>query len=165
MSHFSNGGKTAVCSTSPMIVKRSAMQPNTSFLGSSGGTSFATGFPFLVMTTGVRYFLTSSITRRHRALNSPAGIVFMVSSMGSWSRPYDHDSIGSYHGGCRNARGAPRQQRAESVRSEEHTSELQSRSDTVCRLLLEKKKRSRVVRSTKSRPTSPVSHTIGTPLG
>src|SRR3989440_9155320 len=28
-----------------------------------------------------------------------------------------------------------------SVRSEEHTSELQSRSDLVCRLLLEKKKR------------------------
>src|SRR5206468_11592946 len=29
---------------------------------------------------------------------------------------------------------------AEEVRSEEHTSELQSRSDLVCRLLLEKKK-------------------------
>src|SRR5206468_11939934 len=31
--------------------------------------------------------------------------------------------------------------RAGSARSEEHTSELQSRSDLVCRLLLEKKKR------------------------
>src|SRR2546428_4512371 len=31
------------------------------------------------------------------------------------------------------------------VRSEEHTSELQSRSDLVCRLLLEKKKRNRQV--------------------
>src|SRR2546421_6154729 len=30
---------------------------------------------------------------------------------------------------------------AESPRSEEHTSELQSRSDLVCRLLLEKKKK------------------------
>src|SRR2546428_2914336 len=30
--------------------------------------------------------------------------------------------------------------RAEDARSEEHTSELQSRSDLVCRLLLEKKK-------------------------
>src|SRR2546421_8394507 len=29
------------------------------------------------------------------------------------------------------------------IRSEEHTSELQSRSDLVCRLLLEKKKKSR----------------------
>src|SRR2546421_3644277 len=41
------------------------------------------------------------------------------------------------------ARGAPRRSRAHSHglgRSEEHTSELQSRSDLVCRLLLEKKK-------------------------
>src|SRR5207247_4728324 len=33
------------------------------------------------------------------------------------------------------------------TRSEEHTSELQSRVDLVCRLLLEKKKRSIIVRS------------------
>src|SRR2546421_4563387 len=33
-----------------------------------------------------------------------------------------------------------REGRARPVRSEEHTSELQSRSDLVCRLLLEKKK-------------------------
>src|SRR2546430_3061914 len=107
ISHLSIGGRTGD-STSPRIFIVPAMQPNTSFLGSSGGTSFATGFPFLVMTTGVRYFLTSSITRRHRALNSPAGIVFKVSSMGSWSQHYD--------------------------RSEEHTSELQSQSNLVCRL-------------------------------
>src|SRR5260221_6316124 len=36
----------------------------------------------------------------------------------------------------------------EDVRSEEHTSELQSHSDLVCRLLLEKKKKKIVVRST-----------------
>src|SRR5881409_3229106 len=114
ISHLSIGGRTGD-STSPRIFIVPAMQPNTSFLGSSGGTSLAPGFPFLVMTTGVRYFLTSSITRRHRALNSPAGIVFMVSSMGSWSRPYDHDSIGSYHGGQECSRRAPVQQRAESV--------------------------------------------------
>src|SRR2546421_6599268 len=35
---------------------------------------------------------------------------------------------------------SPRDRRALLVRSEEHTSELQSRSDLVCRLLLEKKK-------------------------
>jgi hypothetical protein len=46
-----------------------AMQPKTSVAGSSGGTSLATGHPFLVITTGVRYFFTSSITRKHRALN------------------------------------------------------------------------------------------------
>src|SRR5438105_15433194 len=35
----------------------------------------------------------------------------------------------------------PRSCRGESLRSEEHTSELQSRVDLVCRLLLEKKKK------------------------
>src|SRR5438874_3367216 len=34
--------------------------------------------------------------------------------------------------------------RARNVRSEEHTSELQSRRELVCRLLLEKKKRERI---------------------
>src|SRR2546421_3751273 len=33
------------------------------------------------------------------------------------------------------------------TRSEEHTSELQSRSDLVCRLLLEKKKKKRIIKS------------------
>src|SRR5712664_4575049 len=41
----------------------------------------------------------------------------------------------------RPARLRRRQQRPGPVRSEEHTSELQSRSDVVCRLLLEKKKK------------------------
>src|SRR5947207_7550286 len=41
------------------------------------------------------------------------------------------------------------------VRSEEHTSELQSHSDLVCRLLLEKKNRSAVRRATsRSHPRS-----------
>src|SRR2546421_3677797 len=36
-------------------------------------------------------------------------------------------------------------------RSEEHTSELQSRSDLVCRLLLEKKKKKKMARGARSR--------------
>src|SRR3712207_7625998 len=40
------------------------------------------------------------------------------------------------------ARLRPRRQRAHEERSEEHTSELQSRQYLVCRLLLEKKKKS-----------------------
>src|SRR6266576_4867607 len=42
----------------------------------------------------------------------------------------------------RNVRGVPRREAAHlrALRSEEHTSELQSRRDLVCRLLLEKKK-------------------------
>src|SRR5947207_12430478 len=38
-------------------------------------------------------------------------------------------------------KGAARLARKHQVRSEEHTSELQSHSDLVCRLLLEKKKK------------------------
>src|SRR5437588_11369752 len=40
------------------------------------------------------------------------------------------------------ARSAPRCRRNRTARSEEHTSELQSHSDLVCRLLLEKKNNS-----------------------
>src|SRR2546421_1528050 len=46
------------------------------------------------------------------------------------------------HGEAR-ARADREMRRAQRVRSEEHTSELQSRSDLVCRLLLEKKKKER----------------------
>src|SRR5206468_10479172 len=41
----------------------------------------------------------------------------------------------------RRAKGPRRDRRLDPDRSEEHTSELQSRSDLVCRLLLEKKKK------------------------
>src|SRR2546421_5140610 len=40
----------------------------------------------------------------------------------------------------------------EALRSEEHTSELQSRSDLVCRLLLEKKKKKKNQESTSQMP-------------
>src|SRR2546421_12286965 len=44
---------------------------------------------------------------------------------------------------CLRTSGAPGRDRSRRARrSEEHTSELQSRSDLVCRLLLEKKKKS-----------------------
>src|SRR2546422_3104928 len=42
-------------------------------------------------------------------------------------------------------------------RSEEHTSELQSRLHLVCRLLLEKKKRTKGERPNNQQPASPVS--------
>src|SRR5260221_3855350 len=45
-------------------------------------------------------------------------------------------------GSFRSASSRLRSQRSWSIRSEEHTSELQSHSDIVCRLLLEKKKTS-----------------------
>src|SRR5438874_2922464 len=43
--------------------------------------------------------------------------------------------------GPRLGRAAPRAEEVDKDRSEEHTSELQSRRDLVCRLLLEKKKK------------------------
>src|SRR2546421_5730307 len=49
--------------------------------------------------------------------------------------------------------GAHRRRRepgAAAARSEEHTSELQSRSDLVCRLLLEKKKKRRLLTQIRS---------------
>src|SRR5260221_10243083 len=53
-----------------------------------------------------------------------------------------------------NRKGTERGPRAAAValsdRSEEHTSELQSHSDLVCRLLLEKKKKKKDYRSAKS---------------
>src|SRR2546421_5511181 len=44
------------------------------------------------------------------------------------------------------------------ARSEEHTSELQSRSDLVCRLLLEKKKKHNTTNPRTSHPDHPLSH-------
>src|SRR2546428_8888297 len=49
------------------------------------------------------------------------------------------------------------QAKANASRSEEHTSELQSRSDLVCRLLLEKKKIKRTVVSAMHSPSPAVS--------
>src|SRR5438034_1454674 len=48
--------------------------------------------------------------------------------------------IVSNHGGRQLDRALPTALALPAVRSEEHTSELQSHSDLVCRLLLEKKK-------------------------
>src|SRR5688572_32692919 len=49
-------------------------------------------------------------------------------------------------GGSRGLEGGARGARGESHRSEEHTSELQSQSNLVCRLLLEKKKKKKTNR-------------------
>src|SRR2546430_9413584 len=46
-----------------------------------------------------------------------------------------------------NRRHEPRDERAHPGRSEEHTSELQSQSNLVCRLLLEKKKKRYITRT------------------
>src|SRR3712207_8003860 len=64
----------------------------------------------------------------------------------------DGDALGHRRDGRRDLRGrAPRarahRRRRQDHRSEEHTSELQSRQYLVCRLLLEKKKKSTTLNS------------------
>src|SRR6476620_12620880 len=54
-----------------------------------------------------------------------------------------HDALPISAPRCRRRRGRPCEGRAGARRSEEHTSELQSRQYLVCRLLLEKKKTNR----------------------
>src|SRR2546430_3135520 len=51
------------------------------------------------------------------------------------------DELGKYLGAHQDEFRQPERRRILSVRSEEHTSELQSQSNLVCRLLLEKKKK------------------------
>src|SRR5437868_12691498 len=64
---------------------------------------------------------------------------------------------GANEGACR---CAERIHRGRGIRSEEHTSELQSRFDLVCRLLLEKTK----LRAQISRGVSPLCRTARRPL-
>src|SRR5690606_41207018 len=53
------------------------------------------------------------------------------------------------HGGREAADGSgPGKDEVDGVRSEEHTSELQSRENVVCRLMLEKKKKANATRKT-----------------
>src|SRR3712207_7631941 len=62
----------------------------------------------------------------------------------------------STHGSSRTSRSCPTSSRP---RSEEHTSELQSRQYLVCRLLLEKKKKSHTIRPPHTARTSAVTST------
>src|SRR3712207_8733701 len=80
------------------------------------------------------------IRRPPRSTLFPYTTLFRSSTVGTVTEIYDYlrllfSSIGQPH--CPNCGAAITRQ---SVRSEEHTSELQSRQYLVCRLLLEKKK-------------------------
>src|SRR2546426_4624854 len=71
-------------------------------------------------------------------------------------RPLRHGGEG--HAGQRDPDDEPRDDRQHDpavVRSEEHTSELQSPCNLVCRLLLEKKKKNRGREKRSSRPRRP----------
>src|SRR2546421_759585 len=85
----------------------------------------------------------------------------MLLGVGLRSAPHASGSYGSSHTRLRRPR--PTLANSRTVRSEEHTSELQSRSDLVCRLLLEKKKNNALLTTTTTHtPTAHTPPTIAT---
>src|SRR6202012_6302781 len=91
----------------------------------------------------VSYDLSSFSYLPKKAARSPIVFVFFFFNDTATTEIYTlslHDALPIYGGGARSF-VSPRTHpnRVGSVRSEEHTSELQSHSDLVCRLLLEKK--------------------------
>src|SRR5712664_757709 len=79
-------------SISPTILTRPAMQPKMSLLSAAAGTTFTTGAPRLVTTTGSPVACTCFMTVRQCALNAPAGICFMGFSFYPWSFYHDQDT-------------------------------------------------------------------------
>src|SRR5436309_14616466 len=109
--------------TEPSRTQRPSMRPMTAWEPVA-----RTGDPLCPSTTGWLYSRTSA---------GSANFSSLVSSMES-TVPADRSSTG-------NGKLSASRKRAgwsDNARSEEHTSELQSRENLVCRLLLEKKKRS-----------------------
>src|SRR2546430_11953681 len=91
----------------------------------------STLFPY---TTLFRSDLTDSAAARDLIHGYRPGAVFLPAAMTHVDRAELHPA------GCRAVNVEGTTTVAQAVRSEEHTSELQSQSNLVCRLLLEKKK-------------------------
>src|SRR2546427_9446356 len=85
---------------------------------------------YVVLSFGNYFFFFLMIRRPPRSTLFPYTTLFR-------STPCTHAGCGAP------ARGCSARRRREGRRSEEHTSELQSQSNLVCRLLLEKKKKLR----------------------
>src|SRR5204862_8118362 len=66
-------------------------------------------------------------------------VVFEFQPLAGGMRRVNDEHVGPFHQPLENLLSARRFQIEREPRSEEHTSELQSRRDLVCRLLLEKK--------------------------
>src|SRR3712207_6855928 len=80
--------------------------------------------------------LFRSCRREHRGRDGARAVAVVRPAQRGQSRPFDADE-----GVRARARARGPRVRGRSGRSEEHTSELQSRQYLVCRLLLEKKKK------------------------
>src|SRR5204862_7160498 len=100
------------------------------------------------------YHSSSVCVRRETPLNTSSSFLFLAVRLFLMLRPPPRSTLFPYttlfrSGLCprayvcrtRPCLRMPRARHSKTRRSEEHTSELQSRRDLVCRLLLEKKKR------------------------
>src|SRR5699024_11836167 len=96
-------------------------------------------YPFFVQCYGAHRYLHSFPTRRSSDL---VGVAF-VTDVSAVVDPGDGERCEEEQ----DHRGGDEDHREHVCRSEEHTSELQSRFDLVCRLLLEKKKNKRNTRT------------------
>src|SRR5436190_15680492 len=84
-------------------------------------------------------FPYTTLFRSHAREAGPRSPFKRKSSCAVSSRASSH--VASRNGSYQDGGVATRSRMSRSTRSEEHTSELQSHSDLVCRLLLEKKKK------------------------
>src|SRR5437588_3876255 len=105
---------------------------------------------FIILRGPLWYYAFSLLFFNHTAtteiytLSLHDALPIFASKCDGWSSPC------TTHQGCARMPGAS-DTPAGRIRSEEHTSELQSHSDLVCRLLLEKKKLVRIEAATPSR--------------
>src|SRR5438874_12075462 len=101
--------------------------------------SFVACFSFLL---SCFFFFFLMIRRPPRSTLFPYTTLFRSARKRAGARqPVDHARLCDRLGRDRQPSDARRSAQEEHHRSEEHTSELQSRRDLVCRLLLEKKKK------------------------
>src|SRR5947209_14692029 len=94
----------------------------------------STLFPYTTL------FRSAGRRRRHLRHSTDVDVEFTTLAGAGTCRPGGH-ALGPFPSTNRPARRLPWPSLRNSSRSEEHTSELQSRQYLVCRLLLEKKKK------------------------
>src|SRR5438034_11037845 len=106
---------------------------------------------FFILLTFVSFFFFFNDTATTEIYTLSLHDALPISRRSFSSRPHQHlQLLHSLHNG-RSSGKATRPSACGGVRrSEEHTSELQSHSDLVCRLLLEKKKKKRKEEATRS---------------
>src|SRR5436309_12115034 len=101
---------------------------------------------FVHISTSISYFFFFLMIRR-----PPRSTLFPYTTLfRSGTRPSAIETRGSTWS---SRRSGPIPRKTKQTRSEEHTSELQSRENLVCRLLLEKKKKKKKKKPTQNKQT------------